>query len=112
MAENGIPHLPCPSCGANILKAGFHNSCTETQRLREDNHTHVVKDYLYIDHDEGNFESVAHHCDLEAFCTNCDQLLPWALYEIRGLSGVRLSEADAAIAKLLAQVEDDGPTDA
>jgi hypothetical protein len=114
MSENAtpLPHLPCPSCGANILAQGFYNSCTETQRLREDNHTHVVNDYLYIDHNENSLETVEHLCDLEAFCRKCGKLLPWALDEIRGLCGVRLSQADEAIAKLLEQVEDGGPTDA
>jgi hypothetical protein len=29
-----LPILPCPNCGANLLAAGFYNSCTEVQRLR------------------------------------------------------------------------------
>ena len=53
-----LPVLPCPSCAANILSAGFHNTCTETICLREDNYTHVVNDQLYIDHDEKNDERV------------------------------------------------------
>jgi hypothetical protein len=28
------PFFPCPHCGVNLLAEGFHNSCTETQRLR------------------------------------------------------------------------------
>ena len=55
-----------------------------------------------------NFETIDHECDVEAYCTSCGQLLPWALYEIRGeLDGVNLSEADAAIAKLISQLDGD-----
>jgi hypothetical protein len=96
-----VPNLPCPSCGANLLAEGFYNSRTEMHLLREVNHTFVVKEYLYIKHDEDNYESVDHVCDLEAFCRTCDQRLPWTLPEIRGLDGISLSQADAAIAKLL-----------
>lgn len=102
-----LPNLPCPSCGTNLLADGFYNSCTETQSLREDNHTYVVNDHLYIDHDEDNFETVEHECDLEAYCQGCDTLLPWALYQIRELDGVTLSEAPAKIAELLAEIQGD-----
>jgi len=102
-----LPNLPCPSCGVNLLAEGFYNSCTETQTLREDNYTHIVKDHLYIDHNEENFEMVDHECDLEAYCSGCEKLLPWALYQIRELDGMTLSEAPAAIAELLAELEGD-----
>ena len=43
-----------------------------------------------------------------SFCTSCGSLLPWALYEIRGeLDGITLSDAPAAIAELLSQLEGD-----
>jgi hypothetical protein len=114
MPENAtrLPHLPCPSCGANLLAQGFYNSCTETKRLREDNYAKTKYERLYLDHGERDYKLERHECDVETFCTSCNQLLPWALNEIRGLCGVRLSEADAAIAKLLEQVENNGPTDA
>jgi|GEM_PF-2568774 len=102
-----IPCLPCPNCGTNLLTEGFYNSCTETQTLREDNYTQVIREKLYIGHDEDTFETVEHECDLEAFCRECDQLLPWALYEIRGLDGVTLSDAPAAVAELLSQLDGD-----
>jgi hypothetical protein len=102
-----LPELPCPNCGENLLTEGFYNSCTETQSLREDNHAFVVGDHLYIDHDEDNYETIHHECDLEAFCRSCNSLLPWALYEIRALDGVTLTEAPAAIAELLSQLADD-----
>ena len=99
-----LPNLPCPNCGSDLLADGFYNSCTETQTLREDNYPIVVNGQMYLEHNEENFETIDHECDVEAYCTSCGQLLPWALYEIRGpLDGVNLSEADAAIAKLIAQ---------
>lgn len=51
-----------------------------------------------------NHETIDHECDLEAYCSSCEQLLPWALYQIRGLDGVNLSEADTVIAKLLGEM--------
>ena len=104
MPENGvIPNLPCPGCGVNILTEGFYNSCTETQRLREDNNTFIVKEHLYIDHDEDNIQTLNHQCDLEAFCQACDKLLPWPLFVIRGLDGIPLSQVGVAIAMLISQ---------
>jgi len=104
MPENGVtPNLPCPGCGANILTEGFYNSCTETQRLREDNNSFIAKEHLYIDHDAYNFETVNHQCDLEAFCKACDKLLPWPLFVIRGLDGIPLSQVGVAIAMLISQ---------
>jgi len=103
-----LPILPCPKCGSDLLTEGFHNSCTETQQLREDNYPVFVGGKMYLEHDEDNFETIDHECDVEAYCTSCGQLLPWALYEIRGeLDGIHLSEADAAIAKLISQLDGD-----
>ena len=109
-----MPILPCPKCGSDLLTEGFHNSCTETQTLREDNYPVVVGGKMYLEHDEDNFETIDHECDVEACCTSCGQVLPWALYEIRGeLDGIHLSEADAAIAKLISQLDGDAqPADA
>jgi hypothetical protein len=109
-----LPIFPCPNCSSNLLTEGFHNSCTETQSLREDNYPIVVNGQMYLEHDEDNFETIDHECDVEAYCTSCGQILPWALYEIRGeLDGVNLSEADAAIAKLISQLDGDAqPADA
>ena len=93
-----LPSLPCPICSSNLLAEGFYNSCTETQTLREDNYPIVVNGQMYLEHNEDNFETIDHECDVEAYCTSCGQLLPWALYEIRGhLDGVNLSAADEAI---------------
>jgi hypothetical protein len=75
-----LPVLSCPHCNTNILDKGFHNTCTETQDLREDNHTYVWKGLLIIDHDEDDYQTIDHECDVDAFCANCDQLLPWPLY--------------------------------
>ena len=76
--------------------------------LREDNYPVVIDGKLFLEHDEDNHETVDHECDLEAYCSSCDQLLPWALYEIRHLDGLPLSETDTAIAKLLAELPDKG----
>ena len=107
-----LPLFPCPGCGNNLLTEGFHNSCAEITRLRESNYGIVMGDKLFLGHDEDNHETVEHECDLEAYCTSCKLLLPWALYEIRGLDGVLLSEADTVIANLLAELpeKDQGGT--
>ena len=78
-----IPNLPCPNCSSNLLAEGFYNSCIETQQLREDNYPVVVGGKMYLEHNEDNFETIDHECDVEAYCTSCGQVLPWALYEIR-----------------------------
>jgi hypothetical protein len=104
-----MPVLPCPNCATNILAAGFHNTCSETVCLREDNYTYVVNDHLYIDHDEKNHETVEHECDVDAYCSNCDELLPWPLYQIRGLDGAILVGMDTAIAKLVSEAQDQFP---
>ncbi len=102
-ANPPLPNLPCPGCGNNLLTAGFHNSCTETTRLRED-YPIVHHGKLFLDHNEDNHEMIDHECDLEAYCSSCELLLPWALSKIRSLNGVNLSEADVVIAKLLADL--------
>ncbi len=71
-----VPNLPCPSCGVNLLTEGFYNSCTETTRVHEDNHTYIVNDHLYMDHDEETLDTIDHECDLDAYCKSCDKLLP------------------------------------
>lgn len=53
--------------------------------------------------------TIEHECDLDAYCGACDKLLPWALYQIRELDGVALSETPAVIAGLLAELEGDSP---
>jgi hypothetical protein len=96
-----LPVLPCPNCTVNIFDVGFHNTCTETVSLREDNYTQVHNDRLYIDHDEKNHETVEHECDVDAYCANCHTLLPWAVYQIRRLDGELLPEVNTLVAVLL-----------
>jgi hypothetical protein len=104
-----LPQFPCPCWGSDLLKEGFHNSCTETTRLREDNYPSVSGGTLFLEHNEDNHETIGHKCDVDAYCTSCNQLLPWTLYEIRaGLNGVNVSEADTVIAKLLAKLPESG----
>lgn len=91
-----LPIFPCPGCGNNLFTKGFHNSCTETTRLPEDNYPVVIGGKMFLEHDEDDHHTVDHECDLDAYCSSCEQLLPWTLYEIRGLDGVNLSEANAA----------------
>ncbi len=108
-----IPTLPCPNCNANILAdSGFYNYCNETVSLREDNYTEILNGRLYLDHDESGHETEDHECQLDAHCSNCNELLPWPLYEIRALDGDTLEEAQKVIANLLAQAasEKDGGT--
>jgi hypothetical protein len=69
----------------------------------------VVNDYLYIDHDEHGHETTDHECDMEARCRNCDEELPWALYQLRGLDGEKLTDLPAMIADLLAELNDAKP---
>jgi transcription initiation factor IIE alpha subunit len=107
--NKSLPNFPCPNCGENLLTEGFYNYCTETSSLREDNYTHVVNDRLYIDHDEHGHETVDHECDMEARCQNCDEELPWALYQLRGMDGEKLTDLPAMIDDLLAELNDDKP---
>ena len=99
-----MPNLPCPKCGANLFTEGFYNSCTEVQRLREDNYAHIANGRLAVEHDEDNFETIEHHCDVQAFCSTCHGLLPWPLYRLRHLHGTLASLAEKAIARLLAEL--------
>ncbi len=101
-----LPDLPCPNCGKNLLTEGFYNSCTETTRVHEENRTYIVKDCIYMDHDEETLDTIDHECDVDAYCRSCEKLLPWALYQIRELDGATLSEAPAVIAELLAELGD------
>ena len=103
------PVLPCPNCGENLLAAGFHNTCTETASLREDNYPIVSNGRLYLAHNEENHETIGHECDVEAYCSSCDKLLPWPLYEIRGLDGAFLVGIDRAIAKLIGEAQGELP---
>ncbi len=107
MSENQspLPALPCPHCGANLLEKGFYNYCSETVSLREDNYAYVRDGRLYVEHGEDDHETQDHQCDLEAFCKECDEKLPWPLYELRDLDGYRVMEAPKAIAELLEKTE-------
>ena len=102
---NGIPTLPCPNCGENILDKGFYNYCNETVSLREDNYAHISNGRLYIDHDEDDHETQDHECDLDAHCRNCNKLLPWATFDIRDLDGLSPTDAQKAITELLEQAQ-------
>jgi hypothetical protein len=110
MSENVsslLPTIPCPSCGVNILDAGFHNTCTEKVRVREDNFTYTKYGRLYLDHKPGD-ETVDHDSDLDAYCGSCDQLLPWPTYAIRCLDGLTLREATTKAAELVQSGEISG----
>ena len=104
IANPPLPNFPCPGCGKNLLTEGFHNSCTETTRLREDNYPIMIGDMLFLEHDEDEYSTIDHECDVEAYCSSCELLLPWPLYQIRSIGGTDLSEVPAAIAVLLAEL--------
>jgi hypothetical protein len=105
--NKSLPPLPCPNCGANILEnRGFYNYCSETQSLCEHNYLDVLQDRIYVEHDEGDYETIDHECAMEARCTMCDEVLPWALYQIRELDGAKLADAPGIIANLLAELEE------
>jgi hypothetical protein len=95
-----LPIIPCPSCGANILDAGFHNTCTENVRVREDNFTYTKHGRLYLEYKQRD-ETVDHESDFEAYCGSCDKLLPWPTYAIRCLDGLPLKEAALKAAQLV-----------
>ena len=102
MSENVslLPIIPCPSCGTNILDAGFHNTRTENVRVREDNFTYTKHGRPYLDRTEGA-ETVDHESDLDAYCGSCHKLLPWPTYAIRCLDGLPLKEATIKAAQLV-----------
>ena len=105
MSEIGtaVPPLPCPNCEENILEKGWHNSCSEIVSLREDNHTFVSGDHVYMDHGEDDHETMEHMCEEDAYCSSCKMKLPWTTFEIRDLDGSRLGQIPQAIADLVAQ---------
>ena len=105
--QTSVPSLPCPHCQENILATGFYNYCNETVSLREDNRTQVVRGQIYMDHDEEGHETTDHECDVDAYCAECNKLLPWPLYEIRGLDGSTLTEAEGMIGDLITEIRDD-----
>lgn len=109
MSENvtQLPIIPCPSCGANILDAGFHNTCTENVRVREDNFTYTKHGRVYLEYTEGD-ETVDHESDFEAFCGSCNKLLPWPTFAIRCLNGLPLKEATIKAAQLVQSGEVSG----
>ncbi len=107
MEENQkcIPPLPCPNCQENILAKGWYNSCSETVSLREDNYSLVSNGHFYMDHGEDDHETIDHECDEQAYCRNCNTLLPWTTFEIRDLDGSSMSNLPQAIADLVAQAQ-------
>ena len=111
-----LPELPCPNCGANVLEHhGFHNYCTETQSLREDSYLYRTNGRIYLEHDESGYETDSHECQATAFCSSCDNELPWSLFDIREMDGETFESASAIIKALIEQAsaEDaDGNTEA
>lgn len=107
-----IPELPCPKCQANILQEGFYNYCSETSALREDNFTFVRDGRLLVDHDERDQEVTEHECELEAFCSSCNEPLPWAPYEIRELDYQPIADVPDLIADLVAREASEEQVDA
>src|SRR2546428_7648700 len=104
--ETPVPSLPCPNCAENILATGFYNYCVESVGLREDNVTHARNGHIYMDHDESGHETTDHECQTDAYCAECNKLLPWPLYEIRALDGCAISAAQEEIESLLVDLED------
>jgi len=112
MAEvsNGVPSLPCPQCGVNLLEKGFYNYCSERSVVTERNYAYVAQDHIHVDHEETDNQIEDHECQLDAYCCECDDLLPWPLYELRNIGGRSPDEVGKAVAMLLAQLksEDEG----
>lgn len=102
-----LPELACPNCGANILEHhGFYNYCSETQSLREDSYLYWINGRVYMEHDESGYETDSHECQATAFCSGCDNELPWSLFEIRALDGETLEAAEVVIKDLIAQAQE------
>jgi hypothetical protein len=101
-----LPILPCRNCGNDLFPEGFYNSCSETQRVRVDN-SPIVEDRFYLEHDEDNFETVAHECDVDAYCASCGRLLLWGpLRDPRRTRGhQRVRSRRREIAKLVSQLD-------
>jgi len=85
----------------NLLEKGFYNYCSETTSLREDNYLYVTQGRIYVDHNEDGHETQSHECEVDARCRECDELLPWPLYELRDLDGSTPEEAEKTIAALI-----------
>ena len=101
-----LPELPCPNCAANVLAHhGFYNYCDETSTVREDSYLYAHADRIYLDHDEEGQETDSHECRMQAFCGECNEELPWPLYDIRALDGVTPEEAKEIIARLIAEAQ-------
>ena len=100
-----LPPLPCPSCGANILQMGFHNTCTQLIAVREDNYVEIVDGCIYFAHDQKNHAQVSHDCGTYAYCSNCNRPLPWPLSRLREFSGVALTRIDKLITRLIAEIQ-------
>jgi len=101
-----LPELPCPNCAANILAHhGFYNFCDETSSLREDSYLWVHQGQIYMEHDEEGHETDSHECRMQAFCGECQEELPWPLYEIRRLDGATPEQAREIIAGLIAEAQ-------
>ena len=106
-----LPNLPCPYCGSNLLEEGFYNSCTERKRLQEETYAYLWNRALSLEHDEHHFATINHQCDVNAFCCNCDQLLPWPLFRMRQLDGISLALAEQAVSQLLAELDNAGKSE-
>jgi hypothetical protein len=108
---SALPDLPCPSCGANILEYhGFYNYCDEKSSLRERNYLAVYSGSIYLEHDEDAHETESHECRLEAYCTSCEEKLPWTVYEIRGIDGSTPENAKEIITRLIAESQGEDET--
>jgi|ERR1051326_4947603 hypothetical protein len=102
--QTALPSLLCPNCGVNLLEKGFYNYCTETTSLQEDNYVLKQNGRIYMDHDEHGHETTDHECALDAYCKECEELLPWPLYELRGLDGELFANAEKLITELVAKL--------
>ena len=111
--EQSVPVLPCLNCGENLLKTGFYNYCNETTSLREDNSAQMsTGGRVYMDHDESGHETTDHECALEAYCKECEMLLPWPLYELRALDGELFADTEKMIADLIVRASAEGTNSA
>ena len=107
-----LPELPCPNCGANVLEHhGFHNYCTETQSLREDSYLYRTNGRIYLEHDESGYETDSHECQATAFCSSCDNELPWSLFDIREMDGETFESAKDIIESLVAEADYEDESD-
>ena len=109
-----LPVLQCPYCLANIVEVGFENECSEMRYLTELNYIYMSSILppdgggtacFEAEHEEEEYETRDHSCELTCICGACRDALPWGTFDLRDAFTGSLEEVRIKVVNLKKEVD-------